>query len=413
MVQHSTFWFETFPPDYRLSTGLPKKADVVIIGAGVIGVSALFNLLNLDKNADVVVLDEGPVSSRASGRASGQLTMMAGKPFHVLAKEVGKGNAALYARFMERNVRYMQRIAKVFKLDCGLNQSGGLRLAVNDEEVEALKAEQKALEQYTPSIKTVWLNEGEIQALLPSEYFLGGLYIPIEATLNPYAYVCDLAAKIELSGRRILTGCSVESVERVNDELRVTVRNKGTIRTSHVVYCTNAYSAELLPEFRDVVTPVRGQMMATEPLADEMTQLIPEYSMSCNGCSEYFRMHDGRLLFGGMRHAVRDQQRGILFDGETSPTISRKLREFAQSAFPFLQTRIANVWTGIMCETQDSLPIIGQRPGKPNEWVCAGFNGLGVSHSLLSGRVIAEHIVKGKTSFDVAKMFDPGRFCGE
>ncbi len=223
-------------------------------------------------------------------------------------------------------------------------------------------------------------------------------------------FVNELATKAEHVGRRILTGCQVESVTQSSGCLRVRVRHKGVINARHVVYCLNAYSDELLPELSSFFTPFRGQMIVTDELSDIVRHAIPNMSMSCGG--EYFRLYNDRLLIGGLRRSIRGKQEGIRFDGEFSPKLYDRLRSFAARVFPFLDAKFTNVWTGIMCKTQDGLPLVGPRPDHPNEWITAGFNGYGMSHAYLTGKIMSEFVTKGTTSYNVARLFDPRRVGG-
>jgi glycine/D-amino acid oxidase-like deaminating enzyme len=405
MARHSNFWFDTFPAEHRLHSGVPTNADVVIIGGGILGISTLLHLLDQDKNLSVILLDECGIAEHASGRSSGQLMIRTGRPF----SEMNPVDAKDYIQFLERNVLVTQRIIERAEIDCGLVRSGGLRLSMNSVEDEELDEETKTLSKYLRRTIPVRLNRDEVSTLMPSRLFQGGTFIPVEGTFNPYALVNSLASKAEHAGRRILTGCQVEKVSQSGGNLRVRVRHKGVINARHVVYCLNAYSDELLPEVKSFFTPFRGQMIVTDELPDIIQHSIPKMSMSCNGCSEYFRLYQKRLLVGGLRHAIRGQQEGIRLDGEFSPKLYDQLRGLAFKVFPFLDTKITNVWTGIMCKTRDGLPLVGPRPNHPNEWIAAGFNGYGMSHGFLTGKIIAEYVTKGRTSYDVGRLFDPHR----
>jgi glycine/D-amino acid oxidase-like deaminating enzyme len=273
--------------------------------------------------------------------------------------------------------------------------------------MESLKLESEFIDKHH-AIKCPLLTTQELQDILPKTDFVGGMFVPTEATFNPYKVVNGLREMIEKKGSRVLTDCQVVSVARDDKGLAVSIRHKGTIRAKKIVYCMNAYTPELLPELSSIMTPYRGQMIATDILNPRVANIIPQISMTCNNCHEYFRLHNGRLLAGGMRSSVRGQQKGIINDGEVSPGVYDKLRNFVNTTLPFLENvKFTNTWSGIMCATPDGLPLIGKLPGTENEFILGGFNGYGYSHSLYGSMIIKDLITNGSSDIN---LFDPGRF---
>lgn len=408
MANHSNFWFETCPTKHRPSTGLVRNVDVLIIGGGVAGMSLLYNLLAAGVT-NVYLVEESTVGSHASGRSSGQLMLRGAKLFHEYGNRVG----GQYLRFISDNNRRFVRGLRSVSFDTELRESGGLRLAINDDELEKLTKESEFIAKHV-GLECPILSKKEVADMIPDSGFVGGMFVPIEATFNPYKIVNGLRESIEKKGSRVLTDCRVDSVTRDNKGLAVSIHHKGVIRAKHVVYCTNAYTPELLPELHGGMIPVRGQMIATDYLDSTTAQVVPAMSMSCNDCHEYFRMYNGRLLVGGMRHAVRGQQMGIINDGEISPGVFDRLRNFATEALPFLHNvKFTHTWSGIMCFTTDQLPVIGLIPGRENEYVLGGFNGYGFGQAIGGSMIIRDLIKNGKTTMSINKLFSPGRFTSD
>jgi len=291
-------------------------------------------------------------------------------------------------------------------------QAGGLRLATTEEELDLLHREAEFINSFSneTGVHSLVLSAGDVRAVLPSQGFLGGIFLPCEATINPYKVVNGMRDLLETSGARVLTNSCVESVERNNDgSLSVSIRHKGVITAKKVVYCMNAYSPGLLPELEERFTPFRGQMVATDILSKTALQKLPEMSFSCNHGGDYFRAHDGRLLFGGQRQSVRGRQEGIVYDGEISQTVFKRQKDFMQKHLPHLNAKFTHVWSGIMCLTDDRMPLVGNLPDRENEFIVAGFNGYGVSHAHMASLIIKDKIINGESSLPGAKLFDPNR----
>lgn len=405
MANNSNYWFSTCPTRHTVSSGLIRNADVLIIGGGIAGMSLLYTLLQAGYS-NTYLVEESTVASHASGRSSGQLMLRGFKLFH----EYGEENGEEYLAFVLENNRRFRKGLRSAPFDTDLRDTGGLRLAVDKNELEKLEAESEFIAKHT-QLRCPVMSKSEIEALLPQTGFVGGMFVPVESTFNPYKVVNGMREMIEQKGSRVLTDCQVTGIEESDNSLAVSIRHKGTIRAKVVVYCTNAYTPELLPELSQTMTPFRGQMVATDYFEDSVAQILPAMSMTTNDCSEYFRMHNGRLLAGGMRHSVRGQQLGLVNDGEISPSVFDKLRGFVDGALPFIQdVKYTHTWSGIMCSTPDGLPLIGNLPGREREFILAGFNGYGFCHALHGSMIVKDLIKTGRSIHPGVRLFDPRRF---
>lgn len=409
MAKHQNYWFESYDAVEKVRSGIIKNADVLIIGGGISGLLMLWQMLKA-KVDNVYLLDASQPGFRCSGRSSGQLMLRGYRSFADIYHSLGDTATKEYIDFISANNEILRTVIVDSQLQCDLRESGGLRLAIDEKELEALEEEATIIEDAGVGVTPVMLTKAEVEKLIYSQRFVGGMYIANEATFNPYMLVNNMATKLNAGGRRIMTGCSVESVTYKEDgAMDVLVRDKGIIRTKKVVYCTNAYTPRLLPEFAEFMIPVRGQMIASNVLPLEIQKAMPQMSMSCNYGREYFRVHKDRLLMGGMRHKVRGHQRDIMFDGEASRAVGQHLREFMTQAFPYIQDGPTHTWTGIMSETKDGFPLVGPVPSKPGQFISAGFNGYGFSHALLSAYAIRDFVLESEAILPAVTLFDPAR----
>jgi glycine/D-amino acid oxidase-like deaminating enzyme len=405
MVNNHNYWFETCPTEHRVASGLVRNVDVLIVGGGIAGVSLLYTLINAGIT-NTYLVEESTIGSHSSGRSSGQLLLRAFKLFHEFGDEIGSE----YLSFILENNRRFRKGLMVADFDTELRNTGGLHLAVDEDGLEKLRLESDFILKYG-SLVCPLLDQRQVRDILPQTDFVGGMFVPVEATFNPYKVVNGLRELVERKGSRVLTDCQVTNVERDDKGLAVSIRHKGTIRAKKIVYCMNAYVPELLPELESVMTPFRGQMIATDYLDDSIAQILPAMSMTCNDCNEYFRSYAGRLLVGGMRKAVRGQQMGLSYDGEVSPGVFEKLRGFVSEKLPFIpNVKLTHTWTGIMCATPDGLPLIGALPGRENELILGGFNGYGFCHALFGSMIIKDLLKTGSSTHPGVQLFDPGRF---
>jgi len=406
MVKHANYWFETCPTRHNVTSGLVRNTDVLIIGGGIAGIQLLYQLI-LSGVTNTYLVEESTVGYHASGRSSGQMVLRGNQLFH----EMPEKDAIEYLDFISENNRRFINGLKNSRFNSDLRQTGGLRLAINKEELEKLKLECAFIAKHKPKLSCQMLTAGELKHIVPNSKFLGGMFLPTEATFNPYKVVNGIRELVEQKGNRVLTNTQVDKVTKNDDgSFSVSIRHKGTIKTKKIVYCTNAYTRELVPELKDILIPFRGQMVATEELKDSVLQTFPAMSMTCNDCSEYFRLTPRRLIVGGMRQDIRGQQLDIIDDGEISPAVYDKIKTFVGKQLPTMKNvKFSHTWSGIMCQTPDGLPLIGEL--SKNAFISAGFNGYGYAHAVQASMILKDLIKDGTSNHPGVNLFNPGRFA--
>jgi glycine/D-amino acid oxidase-like deaminating enzyme len=407
MAQHNNYWFGTRPTRQSVSSGLIRTVDTLIIGGGIAGITLLGRLIGSGVT-NTYLVEDSTVGYHASGRSAGQLMLRGGELFSQMPQKDG----IEYLQFMiDNNQRFINGLRNT-KSDTDLRESGGLRLATTHEEFELLKQESEFILQHG-NIDCPILTTSELKTFFPHNCgFTGGIYVPTEATCNPYKVVNELRELIEDKGARVLTGCCVDDVIRnPDDSFSVSIRHKGTIKAKRIVYCMGAYTSELLPELAEYTESFRGQMIATDTLEDSVLQSLPQMSVTYNHGNEYWRLYAGRLLAGGMRHSIRGAQVGISDDGEFSPAVYDRLRQFIKDTLPVTKrVKFTHVWSGVMSKTLDQLPLIGSLPGRPNEFVFTCFNGYGYSHVMHGSMILKDIVINGESMRPGARLFDPARF---
>ncbi|MCK5945451.1 MAG: FAD-binding oxidoreductase, partial [Planctomycetes bacterium] len=214
------------------------------------------------------------------------------------------------------------------------------------------------------------------------------------------------------AGARIVQGVGVTAIEGEAGAFTVTLADGRSLTAEAVVHCTSALAPHLdrTGLLRRAVFPYRGQVLATDVLPDDLARQFPDCAMSSNFCYEYFRMHEGRFVIGGMRWSVPGEQSGIVDDDGHDERVRYNLIAYAHEHFPALRdVPFPHVWTGIMAGSPDGLPLCGALPGQPGEFALLAFNGYGLSFAFLAGRCLAEMIVDGRSDHPALPMFAPRR----
>jgi glycine/D-amino acid oxidase-like deaminating enzyme len=228
--------------------------------------------------------------------------------------------------------------------------------------------------------------------------FRGGRWLPGGALVHPARLLYGLA--LDGPNRR-----ADRHLRAVPAGGRVVVRTtRGTVAARAAVVACGAASGALLPGLATVLRPVRGQVLATAPVAPVFGP-----GMAVDWGTAYWRQApDGAIVLGGL--GGHDPEAERTNRAVVNWRIQSALRRFLPEAFPGLsRIHVARRWAGIMDVTPDGAPIVGPWPGGSPTWVVAGFGGHGLPPALGAGRMVARSIATGRLDEDLRRL-DPGRF---
>jgi gamma-glutamylputrescine oxidase len=382
---------------------LPAAADVVVIGAGLTGLSAAYHMLAAHPGRRVVVLEAGTIGRGASSRSTGMVTPGVGQDLAGLVRRCGAEAArAMYRRSLEA-VEYIGKLTECEGIDAGFRMTGQLVIARGPSGRRRLARQAATL--HALSLPCERLDDrGLEQRLRLAAGAPGGdaagpaaLRLPIAGTLHPGRLLAGLADAIRRRGGQILEGAAVATLSRTAP-VRVTLADGHEVVAGQVVVATSGYAAQLDLHGGRLV-PLHLRVLLTEPLAP--TQLAGlnwrgrEGAIDSRRLFNYFRLtDDNRLLFGGGRpHYCWGGQRSDL--PAAGPDLVRLEREFRR-LFPSLRKLpVARSWTGVIAYSLDTLPVIGPVPGYERVLFAGGWCGHGIALGTYAGRWVRELIDSG------------------
>jgi gamma-glutamylputrescine oxidase len=351
--------------------------DVVVVGGGVTGCSAALTLAR--GGLRVRLLEGREIAGGASGRNGGFALRGLKASYDDARDTLGRDVAASLWALTERSLDTMSALA-----GDALRRSGSVRLADDLAEQDALRAEVDALLE--DGFAAEWLDP------LPpylNGLFAGGFVHPGDAALVPALWVKRLSGHAAAAGVQILEH---HPVDRAGAE---------AIDAGAVVLAVDGMTHALAPELASWVTPMRGQVLATEPLADYRYDR-PHYARG--GYDYWQQTPDGRLVLGGRRDTDLETERTAV--EETTPFIQDQLTAYAAELMG-TPTEVTHRWSGIWGETYDGLPFAGLVPGSRRVWVAGGYCGHGNVLGFACGDLVARAIL-GEPAPELAA-FDPAR----
>jgi glycine/D-amino acid oxidase-like deaminating enzyme len=350
------------------------RPEVVVIGGGVTGCACALTLAQAGLR---VRLFEGRrVAGGASGRNGGFALRGLAISYPEARERFGSSAAKALWRFTERSVDRMAELA-----GDALRRVGSLRLA-DDDELGSLRAEYDALRE--DGIAAEWVDD------LPeplNRTFRSAILHPGDGALQPARWVRRLAAHAVAAGAEIVEETRVESLDEIDAD--------------HIVIATDGYTSGLLPELDRAIEPIRGQVIVTEPLAENR---YPRPHYARHGFDYWQQTPDGRLVLGGRRDKSIESE----FTNEEALTepIQAELEAFATELIGE-EPRIEHRWAGIFGSTKDQLPLVGRVPGRDGVWVSVGYSGHGNVMGLGCGELVAQAIL-GSPAPEL-EYFDPAR----
>ena len=397
-----SFWLTNAPyQNFHSTSNLPAKTDVVVIGGGITGVSTAYWL---SKNGvGVTLLERRGICGGATGRNGGHLNPRATSYFSLAVENYGVETALAILEYARQNTEALKAFVTEYDVECDLCFSGLLALALNPQELTQVLESASALAKY--SLPGEYWDASKCAELTGSQDFLGGIFYPDAAQLWPAKLVTQMATVAIHQGTNLQTQTEVYEVENELNGLIVKT-SRGQIKTQHVVYATNGWTRNLLPFLNDIIVPVRGQVLITEPAPP-----MWDFNFTTNFGYEYcIQRPDRKIVLGGMRWLTPSLEVGISDDTVIEPNISQGLKEFLPQHFPkLLHLKVEREWTGILGFSKDYHPLIGSLPHRRGEYIAAGFSGHGMPMTFLAGKTVTEMIL-GRSPEFVVEAFNPLRF---
>ena len=378
-------------PDLAPAPGLrgEVRADVAIVGAGILGLSIALHLAEAGVRA--VVIDAAQIGFGASGRNTGFVV-----PHLVAGHDLTSVTALLGAEHAERLVQLAGESGDVvfetigrFAIAADAEQTGWLQPAHRQAKLALL--ERRVAIAQARGHPVVLLGRAETERLTGTRRYLGALLDRSGGQLNPLAYVRGLARAATRAGATIF-GDSPVLRHRREAGAWVLDAAQGSVRAARIFFTTNALVGSLLPNVKSSLIAVQPYQVATQPLDPAtLARILPERQPVADLHRHTFAYRlspDNRLVSGGI--AMRNDAGAVQRMAEY---FIRRLHRYLPG-LPALQAEYA--WRGVVATTRDFLPVVWQI--EPGLLAPIGCNGRGVAMSTALGRALAAHVATGAPS---------------
>lgn len=368
--------------------------DYIIVGSGIVGLSAAATIKEQNPQASVLVLERGIFPTGASTKNAGFGCF--GSVTELLSDIEAMGEEEV-VKLVRRRWEGLHKLENRLGAEAiGRKNFGGNELLLNDEKYASLN--QQALQNISTInelLKPIFhkdafeqLPNDKIKALGFDNHRVGHMiFTPFEFQIHTGNMMHALLKYVSKLGVEIINGCEVQAIEDVGN--KVLVKTSGHLSQAEVVFeakkaavCTNGFSKKLLPELD--IEPGRGIVVVTEPIAD----LPFKGTYHFDEGYYYFRNFGDRVIFGGGRNLDKAAETTAEF--ELNDLITSDLKEkLDQLILPKQPYKIAHTWAGIMAFGQQGKTPILQHLSA-NVAVGTRLNGMGVALGSTLGEEIAE-----------------------
>jgi glycine/D-amino acid oxidase-like deaminating enzyme len=359
--------------------------DAIVVGAGIVGAACARELS--DSGLRVTVCESGIVGGGATAAGMGHLAVM----------DDSEAQFALtsYSQSLWR------RLAAELPKDAEYLPCGSLWIAADEEEMAEVHRKDRYYRERGIPVEV--LDEKQLAEAEPNlrPGMAGGLIMHADAVCYP---PCAAKYLLERSGAQLLQGKRVVAA----DDSGVRFADGMELAAGAVVMATGAAVTDLFPEL--AVAPRKGHLLITDRYPGfvkhqliELGYLKSAHSIASDSVAFNVQpRRTGQLLIGSSR------QYGVTDGAVESAMLSRMLRRALEYMPGLQQLSSIRTWTGFRAATPDKLPLVGRAPGLRNVLLATGHEGLGISTSLATARLIGDELL-GRFSAIPREPYHPAR----
>ncbi len=372
---------------------IPERADIVIIGGGIVGCSVAYHLARRGRS-DVVLLERSALTSGTTWHAAGLVGQL--RATQNLTR-LAQYTATLYAGLESET-----------GCATGFKQTGSLGVASTEARFEELKRGASMARCFGLDVEV--LAPGDVKSMWPlaeTRDLIGAVHLPKDGQTNPIDTTQALARGARSRGARILEHCRVTNILAAHGRVTGVMTPAGEIRCAAVVNCAGMWARDI-GGWVDATVPLHAAehfYMVTESVAG----LAPGLPIlrDPDNCA-YFKEDAGKLLVGWFEPLAKPWgQDGIPedFSFDQLPDDLAHLEPLLAAAMrrvPALESAgVQLFFNGPESFTPDDRYLLGETPEVRGLYVAAGFNSIGIQSAGGAGKVLADWIVDGHPPMDL------------
>jgi sarcosine dehydrogenase len=372
---------------------LPDRAQIVVIGGGIIGCSTAYHLAR-DHKADVILLEQGQLTSGSTWHAAGLVGQLR--------------SSASITKVLKYSVDLYKRLDQETGLETGWKMSGCLRLATNQDRWTEYRRLATTAQSFGMDMHLLSPQEArEMFPLMQVDDLVGASWLPTDGQASPSDITQSLAKGARMHGAKIFEHVRVTGFDMKGGRILAVKTDKGDIACEKVVNCAGQWARQVgaMAGINVPLQPVKHQYVITEKM-DGLSSDAP--TIRDPDRRTYFKEEVGGLSFGGYEPNPQGWTTGDvpgdfefqLFDDDYDHFEQHMIQAIAR--VPALENvGVKQMINGPESFTPDGNFILGPAPECVNMFVGAGFNAFGIASGGGAGWVLAQWVIDGEAPLDL------------
>ena len=370
------------------------ECDVAVVGAGIAGLSAAYELACAGKS--VVVIDRGAIGRGMTARTTAHLATELDDFYYELIDSRGEEDARLYHESQRAAVDRIETICREAGIDADFRRLDGYLVPTEEYPIEDLQKEYEACRKL--GVPVEWIDRAPVPGLDTGR----SLRFPNQGRFHPLKYLAGLARGIVAQGGRLFADTVHVSDEEIDGAVEIGTERGPVIRAKAAVFATNS------PTNNKVAIHPKQEPNRTYVIAGRVPKgSVPDVLL----WDSYEKYHYVRiqelsdsedlLIVGGEDHRSGE--------ADDMPDRFARLADWTRKRYPSFG-RSDYSWSGQVMETIDFMPFSGRNPGNRNIYIHTGDSGQGITNGVAGSLAIAALILGRECPF--AAVLDPDRKSG-
>lgn len=365
-----------------MSAGLPRSADIVIIGAGAIGASIAYQLGRRGAR-DVVVLERDTVGAGSTSKAAGGIRVQFGTRVEI--------------ELSLRGIAFFKRFEDEMGVPCDFHQEGYLFVVTDEATLARFRANVALQRSMGADVRVIAPDDA--RALVPAlnvDDALAAIWGPLDGHASPNDVVQAYAAQARARGVRIVEDTPVTGIVVERGRVAGVLTPAGPIATRLVVNAAGPW-APLVGRMAGLSLPVdprRRHIFVTDAF-DGIRHPMP--LVTDTGSGFYCRSEQGAILMSPGDIGATTEYEARVDWSMLELAVERAIRRI-----PALEgAQVRHAWAGLRPLTPDGRAILDWAPGVEGLYLAVGFCGHGFQHSPAVGETVAEVLLDGRSTLDI------------
>ena len=370
---------------------LPRKADVIIIGAGVIGASIAYYLTK--ENIQAVVLDKKEIATGSSGACEGLLILQSKKP-------------GIHMDMALASIRRFPALVQELDHPIEYENKGGLVVIETEEELAAMQLFVEKRKKHSVDISLLSTEQAREKEPALSKNIIGATFSPLDSQANPILLTLGFLRAAQKAGATVFSNTPVREIELTQGRVAAVHTDKGRIETRIIINAAGTFAADIgaMVNLTIPIKPRRGQILVTEATSPILKRCIlsamyiavkfnPEIAEAGGVGFAVEQTANGNILIGSTREFVG-------FDKHTTYEGVQNIANTILRVIPGLENlHVIRAFAGLRPYTPDGLPILGKVESVDGFIMAAGHEGDGITLAPITGEMIARLVAAEAAPF--------------